>query len=110
MTNLGSVVDMLKKEHNRLTHEMKAISAALAAFGAAYNNPTKVRGTMSAAAKARIAAAQRARWAKVKAASNSKKSPVAMPKRRTMSAAARRKIAAAQRARWQKVKAAKKTA
>jgi len=76
---------------------MKAIGAALSAFGAAYRNGTVTRGTMSAAGRARIAAAQRARWAKVKG----------MPKKRTMSASARRKIAAAQRARWAKVKAAK---
>ena len=62
-----------------------------------------------AAGRARIASAQRARWAKVKAESK-KGNVVTMLKKRTMSAAARRKIAAAQRARWAKVKAAKNTA
>lgn len=107
MTNLSGVVRMLKKEHDRLTKEFKAISAALSAFGAAYGQ-TRTRSGMSAAGRARIAAAQRARWAKVKA--SSKGNVVAMPKKRTLSAAARRKIAAAQRARWAKVKAAKKSA
>jgi hypothetical protein len=55
--------------------------------------------TMSASARARIAAAQRARWAKVKA------KPGGAP-RRKMSAAARAKIAAAAKARWAKAKAA----
>jgi hypothetical protein len=64
---------------------------------------------MSAAGKARIAAAQRARWAKVRAKSG-KANVVTMPKKRTMSASARKRIAAAQRARWAKVKAAKKSA
>jgi len=109
MTNLGGVVRMLKKEHDRLTKEMKAISAALSAFGAAYGKGAALRGGISAAGRARIAAAQRTRWAKAKAKSD-KGNVIAMPKKRTMSAAGRRKIAAAQRARWAKVKASKKSA
>jgi hypothetical protein len=50
-----------------------------------------------------MAAAQRARWAKVKRAEAS--APV-----RTISQAARRKIASAQRARWAKVRARQKKA
>jgi hypothetical protein len=53
---------------------------------------------MSASARARIAAAQRARWAKVKGNGGAP--------RRKMSAAARAKIAAAAKARWAKAKAA----
>jgi hypothetical protein len=109
MTNLGGAVQLLKKEHDRLTKQMKAISAALSAFGATYGKNTGTHGGMSAAGRARIAAAQRARWAKVKA-KNTKSNVVTIPRKRTMSAAARKKIAAAQRARWAKVKAAKKTA
>jgi len=109
MTNLGGVVQTLKKEHNRLTKEIKAIAAALSAFGAAYGKQTGTRRGMSEAGRARIAAAQRARWAKVNAKSE-KGNVVTMPKKRTMSAAARKKIATAQRARWAKVKAAKKAA
>jgi hypothetical protein len=109
MTNLDGVVKMLKEERDRLTKQVAGISAALAAFGAAYTNGTGTRRKISAEGKARIAAAQRARWAKVKA-KNGKKNLVTMPKKRTLSPAARRKIAAAQRARWAKVKAAKKTA
>jgi hypothetical protein len=58
---------------------------------------------MSAAGRAKIAAAARARWAKVKG-----RKSVAKPVkklRRKMSAAARAKIAAAARARWKKAKA-----
>ena len=108
MTSLGGVVQMLKKEHDRLTKEMHAIGAALSAFGAAYGKGRPARGVISAAGRARIAAAQKARWAKMK--TGEKGEVVTMPKKRTMSPAARRKIAAAQRARWAKVKAAKKTA
>ena len=54
---------------------------------------------MSASARARIAAAQKARWAKVKGTGGG-------APRRKMSAAARAKIAAAAKARWAKAKAA----
>ena len=57
---------------------------------------------MSAAGRARIIAAQKARWAKVKSSSGSAKPA----KRRKMSAAAKAKIAAAARARWAKARAA----
>jgi hypothetical protein len=109
MTNLDGVVRMLKRQQDRLSNEMKAVGAALSAFGAAYGKGTKLRHRMSASGRARIAAAQRARWAKEKAKSGKAKvAPIA--KKRTMSASARRRIAAAQRARWAKVKAAKKSA
>jgi hypothetical protein len=109
MTNLGGVVQILRKEHDRLNREIRAIGAALSAFGAAYGKRTAPRGRMSAAGKARIAAAQRARWAKVKA-KDEKANVVPMPKKRRLSASARSRIATAQRARWAKVKAAKKSA
>jgi hypothetical protein len=109
MTNLGGVVRMLKKEQDRLTKELRGIGTALAAFGTAYGQRTGTRRSLSAAGRARIAAAQRARWAKVRVKPR-KQNVVTMPKKRTMSAAARKRIAAAQRPRWAKVKAAKKTA
>ena len=109
MANLTGVVQLVKKEQDRLTKELHGISAALAAFGKAYGKGTGTRGRMSAAARARIATAQRARWAKVRASKGQSRNGTAAPKR-TMSAAARKRIAAAQRARWAKVRAAKKTA
>jgi hypothetical protein len=105
MTNLGGVVQMLKQEHDQLKKQMEGISAALAAFGATYTNRAGTGRKLSAAGRARIAAAQRARWAKLKGKSGIK--VAAAPKKRTMSVAAPRKIAAAQRARWAKVKAGK---
>jgi hypothetical protein len=107
MTNLGGVVKQLKKEHDRLTREIKGVAAALAAFGAAYGKRSRTRSRMSTAGRARIAAAQRARWSKVRATSGPNKNVVGKSKKRNLSAAAREKIAAAQRARWAKVKAAK---
>jgi hypothetical protein len=107
MTNLGGVVQLLKKEQARLTSQIQGVSAALAAFGASYKSGSRTRGKISAAGRARIAAAQRARWAKMKGRGSN---IVTIRKKRTMSADARRRIAAAQRARWAKVKAAKKKA
>jgi hypothetical protein len=56
---------------------------------------------MSAASRKKIAAAQRARWEKVRG-----KAKAATPKRK-MPAKSRAKIAAAQRARWAKVRKSK---
>ncbi len=110
MSNLAGVVRLLKKEQDRLTKELRGIGAALAAFGKAYSKGTGAR-KLSASARARIAAAQKARWAKFRESKGGQQSKI-IPIRgkRTLSAAARRKIAAAQRARWARVKAGKKTA
>ena len=107
MTQLDGAVRLLKAEHGRLTKQIRGVSAALSAFGAAYGRTNTVRRKMSAAGRARIVEAQRLRWAKVK---NSGQTKSAAPKKRTMSAAARKKIAAAQRARWAKVRAQRKAA
>lgn len=84
----------------------------------------RTKRTLSAVARAKIAAAQRARWAKSKKAakratddiakvSKAKKATTAgsrgkSSKKRTLSAGARAKIAAAQKARWAKVRKAAK--
>jgi hypothetical protein len=60
------------------------------------------RRTMSASARARIGAAQKARWAKVR---GNKAAKPAGSSRRKMSSAARAKISAAAKARWAKAKA-----
>ena len=110
MTQLDGVVRLLKTEQDRLTKQMRGVSAALAAFGAAYGKGTTVRRKISAAGRARIAEAQRQRWAKLKGNSGPTKSVATAPKKRTMSVAARKRIAAAQRARWAKFKAAQRKA
>jgi hypothetical protein len=71
----------------------------------------KKKGGMSAAGKARIVAAQKARWAKIKAAkaaAPAAKAAKPAKKKCVMSAAAKAKISAAAKARWAKIKAAKK--
>lgn len=109
MADLAGVVQQLKKERDRAANVVESLDAALAALTGGARG--KVRGTrhISAAGKARIAVAQRARWAKARANGGQKQNVVRMPKKKkTMSATARRKIAAAQRARWARVKAAQK--
>jgi hypothetical protein len=64
----------------------------------------KKRRKMSAAGRAKIAAGQKARWAKAKG----QKMKQSQPKKRKMSAAARAKISAAAKSRWAKAKAAGK--
>ena len=63
-TLMQSVVRQLQKERKRLEDELNRVSAALTAFGKTYMRKTR---TISAAGRKRIAAAQRARWAKVRA-------------------------------------------
>lgn len=107
MDNLTGIVQALKQEHARLAGDLKKVGDALAAFDA-INGRQPARGQISAAGKARIAAAQRARWAKIRQGAHAPKKATPATHKRTMSAAARRKIAAAQRARWAKVRAGKK--
>ena len=109
MANLAGVVQQLKKERDQASRTVERIDAALAALnGDSYGRKAGTRRKISAAGRARIAAAQRARWAKMRGNGGQKQNVVSMPKKKMMSAAARRKIAAAQRARWAKVKAAQK--
>jgi hypothetical protein len=109
MNNETGIVQFLKKEQDRLTKELRGIGAALSAFGKAYGRETG-NHKVSAPARARMAAAQKARWAKAREDGGTQNKVASKVPKRAMSAAARKKIAAAQRARWAKVKAGKKTA
>jgi hypothetical protein len=64
MTNLLS---MLHHERATLARKLAGVDAAISALnGRVAPKPVKGRRTMSAAARARISAAQKKRWAKVK--------------------------------------------
>ena len=69
MGNLSAVVRQLKKERDRVQKQLSGLNAALLAFTGVYTGtkPTLKRRKLSAKARAKIAAAQRARWAKVRA-------------------------------------------
>jgi hypothetical protein len=68
---MQSVVSQLQKERTRLEDELHRITAARTAFLKVYlgrKKSNREKRTISAAGRKRIAAAQRARWAKVRAA------------------------------------------
>jgi hypothetical protein len=74
-TLIQSVVKQLQQERARLENELHGVTAALTTFGKVFlqggkRRPGAIRAkrTISAAGRRRIAAAQRARWAKVRAA------------------------------------------
>jgi hypothetical protein len=105
-TLMQSVVSELQKERKRLENELHRVAAALTAFGNVYmhgSRPTRKTRTISVAGRKRIAAAQRARWAKIKG-----QKIVSISSRKGMSPAARRRIVAAQKARWAKWRQAQK--
>ena len=75
---IESVVKQLSQERARLENELHRVTAALSTFGAVFMQggkrasatitPARKKRTISAAGRKRIAAAQKARWAKVRAA------------------------------------------
>ena len=89
-----------KEKIDALNKELASLLGAPAPVSA---KAPKRGNKMSAAGRAKIVAAQKARWAKVKTAK-----PAKPAKKRKMSAAAKAKISAAAKARWAKVKAAGK--
>jgi hypothetical protein len=107
MSNLLSLSSEQLRRAADIQEEIEALNKELASFlGAPASIPAKApkkRG-MSAAGRAAVAAAQKARWAKIKEAKPAK----APAKKRTMSAAGRARISAAAKARWAKAKAAGK--
>jgi len=103
LKGLATIVSELRAERTNLVNQLRHVDAALSVLGKLNGGSsyTKPRRTLSAAARRRISAAQKARWAKrVPDAKSGKVKP-----KRTMSASARRKIAAFQKARWAKVRA-----
>lgn len=84
MSNLANVVQQLEKERDQAQRTIEQLDSALKALsgldglrgkigsGGRAQVPGRKRRAMSAAARKRIAAAQRARWAKWKAANRKK--------------------------------------
>jgi len=108
ISGLQSVVSQLRKERTNLVNQLRHVDAALSVLGKLnggrfYTQPRNRK--MSAAARARKAAAQSARWAKVK---GQRKIVSIVPKRRRISPAGLARIRAATKARWAKWRAAQK--
>ena len=116
MSHLANALAQLRGERTQAQQQVEKLDVAIHAIeglvgrngSGASRNGARPGRTVSAAGRARIAAAQRARWARVRKESQSAGGKTTTPPaKRTMSASARRKIAAAQRARWAKVRATK---
>src|SRR5713226_3370191 len=122
MANLDNALQQLREERGQAQLQIKKLDSAISVLeGLVGRNSSRVirnsarpKRVVSAAARRRMAQAQRARWAKVRKQSQSAQAgkPGTSPAKRTLSVTARRKIAAAQRARWARVRAqqAKKAA
>jgi hypothetical protein len=107
MTPLNSLSVAQLREAVAIKEQIEQLETQLASIFEETTMPEvagKKRRRMSAAGKANMAAAARARWAKIKGTD-------ATPpkKRRKMSAEGRARISAAAKARWKKAKAAGKT-
>ena len=117
MASLSRALNELRQERSRAEREVERLDEAISvlrglvrrnhlgrpARGGRTARMGRPRHRMSAAGRRKIAAAQRARWAKLKA----KRLPRG---KRGMSAASRNRIARAQRIRWAKLKASRKAA
>jgi hypothetical protein len=117
MSNLVEIQNELQSKRKELHYELNRIDAAISALSglngsksATAASGSRQHRVLSVDARRRIAAAQRARWAKVRAQKKTGTASPTVKPRRVMSISARRRIAAAQRARWAKVRAQKKAA
>ena len=112
MNSLNISTDQLRRAL-QIKEQIESLQAQLTSLlaGQIVNRKSSIadgrgaRRAMSAAGRARIAAAQRARWAKLKNDEVSGANP--RKRRNKMSAAGRAAIAAAQRARWARVRTGK---
>jgi hypothetical protein len=105
--NITSLSAQQLRQAADLKEKISSLQAQLAKYldgeASASDTAPRKKSKMSAAGRARIIAAQKKRWAKVKAGKAAKPAG-----KRKMSAAARAKIAAIARARWARVKASGK--
>ena len=115
MANLDHVLQQLREERGRTQQQLEQLDSAISVLeGLGGNNSYSARTSsragrvVSALARRRMAAAQRARWARVRQGSG--KSAGKPRVVRILSADARRRIAAAQKARWARFRAEKKAA
>ena len=99
---LREQIDTLESQFAQVLAQSTAVTQAEAPTVKGHRG----KRTMSAAARAKIAEAQRARWAKLRRAKVS--TTMAAKPKRVISAAGRARIIAATKARWARYRAAKK--
>src|SRR5207247_5426968 len=95
------IIAQLKAERDKAAQQVDALETGIRAL-TGLNSAPRLHGPrkMSAAARARISASQKARWARVRG----QKVVSIAPKRSRISAAGLARIRAAQRARWAKIR------
>ena len=112
MNDITNYSAMQLRQAANLKEQIESLQNELAGYlgGSPIESAPRKKNRMSAAGRARIIAAQKARWAKVHAAAGTAKGvkKTTTTRKRKLSAAARARIAAVARARWAKVKAAGK--
>ncbi|MDR3403936.1 MAG: hypothetical protein P4L99_15675 [Chthoniobacter sp.] len=100
----------ISEQIEQLNAELSSLLGGSSGITAEVKAPAAVRATkkgkMSAAGRARIAAAQKARWAKVKAVVTTAPAKAPAKKKRKLSPEARARIVAAVKARWARAKKA----
>jgi hypothetical protein len=107
MTDLKAVLSELKQQRKNLSEAIDALDGVV--NDGASSQPGH-RGTISLAGRKRIAAAMKARWARIKGqSSGASASKPKAPAKRTISAAGRKRISAAAKARWARVRKAKRS-
>jgi hypothetical protein len=100
-----------KAEIDSQIAELRSMLGGNSTSSAAMPSETgRPRKKFSAASRRKMAAAQRARYAKLRGESEPTEAATTKPKKRKMSAAGRRAISIATKKRWAAIKAAKKTA
>jgi uncharacterized caspase-like protein len=92
---LSAALEGFAAQTNRIDTRIAEIRQMLDGEGSAQAEAAKPKRRVSAAARRRMAKAQRLRWKKIKQASDQPVTP-----KRTMSASARKRIAAVQKKRW----------
>ncbi len=98
------IIALLKAERDKAAQQVNALDAAIKALSGLNSTGVKRgRRTMSAAARARISASQKARWARARG-----QKVVSIAPKRHISAAGLANIRKATRARWARWRAAKK--
>ena len=107
MIDLNSLTTSQLNRIVAIKEQIESLQSEMESIGNGGGKATGKKRGMSAAGRARIGAAAKARWAKLK----SKKVKANAPKKRDgrSSAAARAKLSAAAKARWAKVKASGKS-
>jgi hypothetical protein len=98
------IIAQLKAERDKAAQQVNALDTAIRALSG-LNSAPRLHGPhkMSAAARARISASQKARWARARG-----QKVVSIAPKRHISAAGLARIRAAQRARWARLKAGRK--